>query len=110
MFLRHDHTMNKIVTSGKLGEYLAAGLPVITTGNNAAVLNDLIKELNAGHFIQDDFTIDESLLTFMSERLIKKDSAESRLKISSETLKRFSEPSDPFTDYSNFIKNVLTGK
>lgn len=110
MFLRHEHTMNKVVTSGKLGEYLAAGLPVITTGNNAAVLNNLIKELNAGHFIQDDLAIDENLLAFMSELLIKKDSAESRKKISSETQKRFSEPSDPFTDYSDFIKNVLTDK
>ena len=42
LFLRHNHTMNNIVTSGKLGEYLAAGLPVITTGCNAKVLNDFI--------------------------------------------------------------------
>jgi hypothetical protein len=31
LFLRHNHVMNRIVTSAKLGEYLAAGLPLITT-------------------------------------------------------------------------------
>jgi glycosyltransferase involved in cell wall biosynthesis len=31
LFLRHNHVMNRIVTSAKLGEYLAAGLPLVTT-------------------------------------------------------------------------------
>lgn len=31
LFLRHNHIMNRVVTSAKLGEYLAAGLPLITT-------------------------------------------------------------------------------
>jgi glycosyltransferase involved in cell wall biosynthesis len=31
LFLRHKHIMNRIVTSAKLGEYIAAGLPVLTT-------------------------------------------------------------------------------
>lgn len=31
LFLRHNHMMNRVVTSAKLGEYLAAGLPLITT-------------------------------------------------------------------------------
>ncbi len=30
-FLRHNHAMNRIVTSAKMGEYLAAGLPLLST-------------------------------------------------------------------------------
>src|SRR5690554_6182810 len=53
LFLRHDHTMNKIVTSGKLDEYLSAGLPVITTGSNADFINEFILKSRAGFFIDE---------------------------------------------------------
>jgi hypothetical protein len=67
LFLRHCHGMNQIVTSGKICEYLATGLRVITTGANACVINDLIKKENLGYFLDDSLKIEspQSLLAFL---------------------------------------------
>lgn len=58
LFLRHSHIMNKVVTSGKLGEYLASGLPVVTTGANSRNLNDFIKMNDMGVFVDDNLGTD----------------------------------------------------
>lgn len=62
LFLRHDHLMNNIVTSGKLGEFLASGLPVISTGANAAILNEFMIQENLMIKLSDNLSIDECLI------------------------------------------------
>ncbi|NUQ70461.1 MAG: hypothetical protein HUU17_06510 [Chthonomonadales bacterium] len=41
VFPRHRHTMNTVVNSSKLQDYMAAGLPVLTTGAHADYIDHL---------------------------------------------------------------------
>jgi hypothetical protein len=55
--LRDFHVMNKVVTSGKILDYLGSGLPVITTSVFEKIAS-LLKERNYG-VILDNFDINE---------------------------------------------------
>ena len=107
LFLRHKHMMNNIVTTGKLSEYLFAGLPVISTRANADVLNQLIDEMNAGVFINDSLYIDNNLVK--SIQALKDNTAKisDRLYISHYAAQRFTGPNDPFISYTLFIKKII---
>jgi len=108
LFLRHDHTMNNIVTSGKLGEYLCAGLPVITTGNNAEVLNDFIKRNTAGVFINEDLGL---TLNFINElRGFKNIKMADREKIRNKFIEEFASEDNCFEFYPEFIRNIMIGE
>lgn len=107
VFLRHQHSMNFVVTSGKLGEYLAAGLPVITTGANAQVLNELIRQLDAGVFVDDSLIVDDKLVAAIQSLRVRTASAPERLRIASGTIQRFSGSRDPFRGYATFIGQVM---
>jgi hypothetical protein len=61
-FLRHNHTMNYVVTSGKLGEYLASGMKILTTGANTESLNEFIRRSGQGCFIDDQLTLTDEVL------------------------------------------------
>ncbi|NQE54072.1 hypothetical protein C5S29_10815 [ANME-1 cluster archaeon GoMg3.2] len=52
ILLRHKHLMNEVVTSGKIVEYLACGLPVLTT-NVVAVYPEEISKNNYGIILND---------------------------------------------------------
>jgi len=65
LFLRHDHTMNRIVTSGKLGEYLASGMKVLTTGANSESLNYFIEENDQGCFIDDQLILTDKVKNYI---------------------------------------------
>lgn len=106
LFLRHNHTMNKVVTSGKLGEYLSAGLPVLTTGSNANVLNEFINDANAGYFIDDSLEIDDDLIVYLQEIYSKKDDLKIRNRICKLTHEKFGNTENPFFDYARFIKSI----
>lgn len=107
LFLRHQHIMNKVVTSGKLGEYLAAGLPVITTGANTETLNDLIRELDAGLFLPDSLPVNEQVANAIKKLRKKNEDDSAREFISKSTTERFTGTKDPFREYVPFIKNIL---
>lgn len=107
LFLRHNHTMNKVVTSGKLGEYLSAGLPVLTTGSNANVLNKFIKDANAGYFIDDSLKINNKLIVYLQEIYSKKDDLKRRNKICKLTHEKFGDTENPFYEYARFIKSII---
>ncbi len=110
LFLRHNHTMNKVVTSGKLGEYLSAGLPVLTTGNNADVLNQFIHNQKAGYFIDDSLHITEELVTYIKRLISEKDNNEIREKICLEAKNVFDGEATLFSEYAKFIKSLIGGK
>ena len=51
--LRHNHKMNKIASSGKVLDYLACGLPVLTTFWNGEDLPRLINNKKYGVVLKD---------------------------------------------------------
>lgn len=60
VLLRHKHLMNEVVTSGKIVDYLAAGLPVLTTKVIAKYPEEISKN-NYG-IILDDMDNDNEIL------------------------------------------------
>lgn len=108
LFLRHDHLMNRVVTSGKLGKYLAAGLPVITTGANTEMLNDFIREADAGVFISDSLALDDCFQERLRGLLIQSRSSTWRVELSRMTGERFSGKNDAIHTYVSFVKETLT--
>lgn len=59
VLLRDAHPMNEVVTTAKLGEYLLAGLPVLTT--RVAYKSDEIESRNAG-IVLDDMDDDDQIV------------------------------------------------
>lgn len=109
LFLRHDHTMNTVVTSGKLGEYLSAGLPVLTTGSNAAVLNRFISSANAGCFIDDSLEVNALVLDYLHAINKDKGNLNKRHNICNATHAKFRDSENPFNSYAQFVKAISIG-
>lgn len=61
LIMRHNHAMTRIVSTSKLGQYIACGLSVITTGAHA-VYNEFIEKnklsirINSNLSLTEDFT------------------------------------------------------
>lgn len=108
LFLRKRHTMNIVTTSAKLGEYLACGLPLITTGNNA-VYNGFIRDHEAGIFVDDSATIDANFEAGWNRLLTCSRDAVWRQHLSSKTHEFFLELHNPFRRYVGFIGDMLQG-
>lgn len=109
LFLRHDHTMNKVVTSGKLIEFLTAGLPLITTGNNAEFLNEFIRKNKSGFFIDDTLEISTPLMEFLSTISSNKDKAPIRETIRNKVKEEFYAEANGYRKYARFIEKLLDG-
>ncbi len=105
-FLRDEHTMTKITTGTKIGEYLACGLPVITTGNNA-LYNDFIRAQGAGVFIGDDTDVTPAFLAQLDALQERSCCQGWREKLSSATHDYFLKQNNPFTDYALFLREML---
>lgn len=60
LILRHNHPMTRIVSTGKLGQYLACGLSVLTTGAHA-VYNDFMEVNKLNIDIKENLKVTESL-------------------------------------------------
>jgi len=66
--LRHDHSMNKVASSGKILEYLACGLPVMTTFGNGVEQPILVEKRGYGAVLKnmdDDSEIIEKIHPFI---------------------------------------------
>lgn len=107
LFLRHDHLMNNIVTSGKLGEFLASGLPVISTGANASILNEFMIQENLLIKISDNLCIHEGLLEFIRLYSEEKDIDSIRLSKSYEFQSFFKIDYRLDRGYTSFIKSFI---
>ncbi|MEO2036204.1 MAG: hypothetical protein ABGZ35_29370 [Planctomycetaceae bacterium] len=66
LFLRHQHRMNKVVASAKLCEYLASGLPVISTGANSEFANRFLRDRGHAVFIRDTLPVDAEISTMIA--------------------------------------------
>jgi glycosyltransferase involved in cell wall biosynthesis len=104
--------MNQIVTSAKLGEYLAAGLPVITTGANAEILNDFIRRREAGVFVADSLEVTTAFLQELEALLVRSRDNGWRERLSRAIREAFAGPKDPLQAYVRFMCSIaeqLTG-
>ncbi len=108
LFLRHDHLMNRIVTSAKLGEYLAAGLPLLTTWA-CPYYRPFVEQHGASVTLPDSLELPERFdNSFTSLAAMGKD-ADWRGKFSSAVRAAFSEENDPLKQYVEFVKGMLRG-
>lgn len=107
LYLRHRHPMNMIVTSAKLGEYLACGLPVMTTGGNAEVLNGFIREVDGGVFLPEDLSIADDSSNEIRMLLSKSRSLDYRKGLAESFNAVFSQENDPLHNYHNFMTSLL---
>ena len=103
LYLRHRHPMNMVVTSAKLGEYLACGLPVITTGANAEVLNSFIREVGAGVFLPDDLALTNDFYVQLAALQERMQNLSKRRTVGSAFADFFSGDLDPLVTYRKFI-------
>lgn len=107
LYLRHHHKMNNIVTSGKLGEYLASGLPVISTGANASVLNRYMDKKDLLIGINDNLTITEDFIDSLSDIIKYPKSSKDRQKLYEAFYSTFTTDDIINNEYPNFIKNII---
>jgi glycosyltransferase involved in cell wall biosynthesis len=99
VLLRHPHVMNEVASPGKLGEYFAAGLPVLTT-EVVAMFPKEISEQGYG-IILDNMDDDAEILRKITPFLNY--DKEKRAKISNWTKNKFSTEM-----YAQEYVNVLT--
>jgi glycosyltransferase involved in cell wall biosynthesis len=100
VLLRHNHLMNEAASPGKFGEYLAAGLPVLTTKIVAKYPKE-ISENNYGIILNDMDNDDEIIKKIVP--FLKYDK-EKRMKIREWTRRKFSTDA-----YSQVYVNALIG-
>lgn len=108
LFLRHRHTMNLVVTSAKLGEYLAAGLPIITTGANAEILNEFIKSQNMGVFVDDSLDLDQGFWPALMRILQLTVDPAWRISQSESFLAQFGGDDDVLGHYVSFLERIIS--
>ena len=101
VLLRHPHVMNEVASPGKFGEYLAAGLPVLTTKVVAKYLEEISKN-NYGIILNDmddDDEILEKIVPFL------KYDKEKRVEISEWARRKFS--TDAYAqEYGNALRKM----
>lgn len=103
VLLRHPHIMNEVASPGKLGEYLAAGLPVFTTKVVAKYPEEISKN-NYG-IILNDMDDDEEILKKIVPFL--KYDKEKRVEISKWARLKFS--TDAYSqEYVNTLRRMTT--
>jgi hypothetical protein len=70
ILLREDHTLNKVASPGKLGEYLSTGLTVLTTKHIGLYSKEMMKN-NVGVLIDDIYSDNEILEKIQSYKQTK---------------------------------------
>jgi hypothetical protein len=105
LFLRHYHAMTRIVNSAKLGEYIANGLPVLSTGAHAGYHSFL--EANDLQIVIPDSLVLGSDFHVRFQRLVEngKDTSR-RVRLSSAALKEFCYAGDPLPQYVDMIREI----
>lgn len=106
IFLRDEHLMNQIVTSAKLGEYLASGLPILTTGVGA-LYHDYIRQHKAGLFINNLQTWDIAKNAEFLKLVTSGRNEAWRTNLCHDTFNTFCGSGGPVTEYVKFVKDFL---
>ena len=108
LFLRENHLMNRIVTSSKLGEYLACGLPLLTTEANA-YYNEFIKANGAGLYVSDLEHWSAELNQALAELAAKGKDVAWRITLSEKMHATFGKSAEQMLDYVRFIRKYVKG-
>lgn len=105
ILLRENVLLNKVVSTGKLGEYLAAGLPVITT-KHIGFYSSYLENKDFSYLFDDIYSDDEL------DRLVKKNDLllpeAERFDVSKWAISELSVEAQRIT-YLNILKNVEQG-
>jgi len=108
LFVRHNHTMTRIVNSGKLGEYIASGLPMLSTGAHAGYHEFLeCNELQLK--LHEDLRISSKFLESFQLLVTKGKDPKRRALISAAAIQEFCVNQNPFLSYVKMVKDVLAG-
>jgi glycosyltransferase involved in cell wall biosynthesis len=106
LFLRHHHTMTRVTSSAKLGEYLACGLPVISTGAHA-VFGDFMRANGLQLTIPESLEISDCFAASVARiARLGQDSAWRSI-ASTAAMEEFSVRGDPAPAYVNLCQQLL---
>jgi hypothetical protein len=105
IFIRHHHTMTRIVTSAKLGEYIACGLPIISTGAHA-LYNEFIQNNKISAYINDNLSTTDNFIKDLSNISELGKNNEFRSSISKKFKKYFDEKKYKI-NYARFCDSLL---
>ena len=108
LFLREHHTMNLIVTSSKLGEYLACGLPLLSSGANA-YYNDFIRTNGAALFVTDLEHWSADLNPKLASLAQKGKDPAWRSALSEKMHLTYGRSAEPMLEYVRFIRSFIEG-
>lgn len=106
LILRHDHTMTRVVSSAKLGEYLATGLPVASTGAHA-IFSDALTEKNAVVCVPPNLAVTPQLLGHFKSISQKGQDPEWRVEFSAWIRHEFIERNNPLNEYVALVDQLL---
>lgn len=106
LFLRHNHVMNRIVTSAKLGEYLAAGLPLVTTWA-CPFFRPFAEAHSAALALPDSLELPSDFKSRFDALAVKGKDTALRSQFSQAFKAAFSGANDPMNKYVEFISNQL---
>lgn len=109
LLLRHHHTMTRIVATAKLGEYLACGLPVISTGAHA-VYGSFIADHDLEARVDQPLTLTPELLEQVHRLAQRSADPLWRQRISEQAAARFTGDSDPTPAYLRLCERLLAGR
>jgi len=106
LFLRENHLMNRIVTSAKLGEYLACGLPVVTT-EVGALYHEYIRQQGLGVVLRGPKEWSAEQTASMLRLAAGSKDAAWRAETSAKAHAAFAEGASPASDYVRFIRSCV---
>lgn len=107
VFPRHVHPMNLIVPSAKLGEYLVAGLPVITTGAHA-LYGSFIRRSGAGMFVDESLEWPPGRDQELDALVLRAQDPKWRSGLAESLVSEFLVRDDPYGRYADAVKALLS--
>ncbi|HEV2210808.1 MAG TPA: hypothetical protein VG167_18700 [Verrucomicrobiae bacterium] len=106
LFLRHNHMMNRVVTSAKLGEYLAAGLPLLTTWA-CPYYRPFVEQHSAALALDDSLELRPDFAAGFAALVANGQNERWRAAFSAAAIAEFSEDNDLHRAYVDFIRQRL---
>ena len=106
LFLRHNHVMNRVVTSAKLGEYLAAGLPLVTSWA-CPFFRPFAEAHSAALALPDSLELSSDFKSRFDVLAAKGKNDAWRSQFSQAFNAAFSSANDPMNQYVGFIAGKL---
>jgi hypothetical protein len=109
LILRHNHTMTRVVDTSKLGEYLASGLPVVSTGAHAKTYigKDTGAEINPLFIVPVTLKVTRQLISDLESHLRTFGGIEARLALAKTTVSYLSRQDAALRQYVLAVQGLL---